>query len=74
MEPDRGGDRLRRDDPLYDFIVEIDHNTQPRIAGGARFCCIWRARISHRPPDASMTKIGDAAIAAASLRTKIVIE
>src|SRR5271169_809006 len=22
-----GGDRLRRDDHLYDFIVEIDHNT-----------------------------------------------
>ena len=27
------GDRLRRDDHLYDFIVEIDHNTRPRIAG-----------------------------------------
>ena len=28
-----GGDRLRRDDHLYDFIIEIDHNTQPTIAG-----------------------------------------
>lgn len=28
-----GGDRLRRDDRLYDFIVEIDHNTSPRISG-----------------------------------------
>jgi L,D-peptidoglycan transpeptidase YkuD (ErfK/YbiS/YcfS/YnhG family) len=27
------GDRLRRQDHLYDFIVEIDHNTRPRIAG-----------------------------------------
>jgi L,D-peptidoglycan transpeptidase YkuD (ErfK/YbiS/YcfS/YnhG family) len=27
------GDRLRRDDHLYDFIVEIDHNTRPRVAG-----------------------------------------
>jgi L,D-peptidoglycan transpeptidase YkuD (ErfK/YbiS/YcfS/YnhG family) len=27
------GDRLRRDDHLYDFIIEIDHNTRPRIAG-----------------------------------------
>jgi len=26
-------DRLRRDDHLYDFIIEIDHNTRPRIAG-----------------------------------------
>ena len=30
---DAPGDRLRRDDRLYDFIVEIDHNTRPRVAG-----------------------------------------
>jgi L,D-peptidoglycan transpeptidase YkuD (ErfK/YbiS/YcfS/YnhG family) len=29
----RPGDRLRREDHLYDFIVEIDHNTHPRVAG-----------------------------------------
>ena len=27
------GDRLGREDHLYDFIIEIDHNTRPRIAG-----------------------------------------
>src|SRR3954447_26298659 len=27
------GDRLTRQDHLYDFIVEIDHNSAPRIAG-----------------------------------------
>ena len=27
------GDRLWRKDHLYDFVVEIDHNTRPRIAG-----------------------------------------
>ena len=27
------GDRLTRADQLYDFIIEIDHNTCPRIAG-----------------------------------------
>jgi L,D-peptidoglycan transpeptidase YkuD (ErfK/YbiS/YcfS/YnhG family) len=27
------GDRLWRDDQLYDFVVEIDHNTRPRVAG-----------------------------------------
>ena len=27
------GDRLRRDDHLYDFIIEIDHNARPRVAG-----------------------------------------
>jgi L,D-peptidoglycan transpeptidase YkuD (ErfK/YbiS/YcfS/YnhG family) len=30
---DQSGDRLKRDDHLYDFIIEIDHNTAPRIAG-----------------------------------------
>ena len=27
------GDRLRRDDVLYDLIIEIDYNTRPRVAG-----------------------------------------
>jgi L,D-peptidoglycan transpeptidase YkuD (ErfK/YbiS/YcfS/YnhG family) len=27
------GDRLRRDDHLYDWIVEIDYNTRPRVTG-----------------------------------------
>jgi L,D-peptidoglycan transpeptidase YkuD (ErfK/YbiS/YcfS/YnhG family) len=27
------GDRLWRDDGLYDVFVEIDHNTRPRVAG-----------------------------------------
>jgi L,D-peptidoglycan transpeptidase YkuD (ErfK/YbiS/YcfS/YnhG family) len=27
------GDRLWRDDHLYDLIVEIDHNSRPRVAG-----------------------------------------
>jgi L,D-peptidoglycan transpeptidase YkuD (ErfK/YbiS/YcfS/YnhG family) len=27
------GDRLRRGDGLYDMIIEIDHNTRPRVAG-----------------------------------------
>jgi L,D-peptidoglycan transpeptidase YkuD (ErfK/YbiS/YcfS/YnhG family) len=31
--PGQVGDRLRRDDGLYDFIIEIDHNTRPRVAG-----------------------------------------
>jgi L,D-peptidoglycan transpeptidase YkuD (ErfK/YbiS/YcfS/YnhG family) len=30
---DQTGDRLVRDDHLYDFIIEIDHNTRPRVAG-----------------------------------------
>ena len=27
------GDRLRREDHLYDLIIEIDHNAKPRVAG-----------------------------------------
>src|ERR1700731_2944280 len=28
LKRDRSGDRLRREDHLYDFIVEMDHNTR----------------------------------------------
>lgn len=40
----QSGDRLRRDDQLYDFIIEIDHNTRPRIArrGSAVFLHLAR--------------------------------
>ncbi len=27
------GDRLWREDSLYDLVIEIDHNTRPRVAG-----------------------------------------
>jgi L,D-peptidoglycan transpeptidase YkuD (ErfK/YbiS/YcfS/YnhG family) len=27
------GDRLWRDDHLYDFVIELDHNVRPRVAG-----------------------------------------
>lgn len=33
VAPDAVGDRLARKDHLYDYIVEIDHNARPRIAG-----------------------------------------
>ena len=38
------GDRLRRADRLYDMIIEIDHNTRPRIAqrGSAVFIHVVR--------------------------------
>src|SRR5258705_13163705 len=29
---DAPGDRLRREDHLYDFIIEISHNARPRVA------------------------------------------
>jgi L,D-peptidoglycan transpeptidase YkuD (ErfK/YbiS/YcfS/YnhG family) len=44
-----GGDRLRRDDHLYDFIIEIDHNTRPRIAGRGSAVFLHLARKDFSP-------------------------
>lgn len=52
------GDRLRRDDHLYDFIVEIDHNTRPRIVGRGSAVFLHLARPNFGPTAGcvSMTK------------------
>jgi len=44
MTPGSAGDRLARQDHLYDLIVEIDHNSRPRIArrGSAVFLHLAR--------------------------------
>ena len=54
----QGGDRLTRDDHLYDFIIEIDHNTAPRIAGrgSAVFLHLARENFSPTAGCVSMTK------------------
>src|SRR5436190_14448030 len=46
--PADGGDRLWREDHLYDFVIEIDHNTRPRIArrGSAVFVHLARPGFS----------------------------
>ena len=48
IAPGATGDRLRRDDQLYDFIIEIDHNTRPRMArrGSAVFIHVARPDLS----------------------------
>jgi L,D-peptidoglycan transpeptidase YkuD (ErfK/YbiS/YcfS/YnhG family) len=58
LKSNQGGDRLRRDDHLYDFIIEIDHNTQPRIAGrgSAVFLHLARKDFSPTAGCVSMTK------------------
>lgn len=43
------GDRLWRDDHLYDLIVEIDHNDRPRIAGRGSAVFIHLARPGFTP-------------------------
>jgi L,D-peptidoglycan transpeptidase YkuD (ErfK/YbiS/YcfS/YnhG family) len=55
---DQPGDRLTRKDHLYDFIVEIDHNTRPRIAGrgSAVFLHLARENFSPTAGCVSMTR------------------
>jgi L,D-peptidoglycan transpeptidase YkuD (ErfK/YbiS/YcfS/YnhG family) len=43
------GDRLRREDHLYDLIIEIDHNTRPRVAGLGSAVFIHVARDAFGP-------------------------
>jgi L,D-peptidoglycan transpeptidase YkuD (ErfK/YbiS/YcfS/YnhG family) len=43
------GDRLRRADGLYDMIIEIDHNTRPRVAGRGSAVFIHVARPGFAP-------------------------
>ena len=42
-------DRLRRQDRLYDFIIELDHNTRPRVAGRGSAVFIHVARDGFKP-------------------------
>jgi L,D-peptidoglycan transpeptidase YkuD (ErfK/YbiS/YcfS/YnhG family) len=43
------GDRLWRADRLYDIIIEIDHNTRPRVAGRGSAVFIHVARPGFGP-------------------------
>jgi L,D-peptidoglycan transpeptidase YkuD (ErfK/YbiS/YcfS/YnhG family) len=71
------GDRLWRDDRLYDFIIEIDHNTRPRVArrGSAVFVHVARP---NRSPTAGCVALGardlQRLLAAVGPRTRIAIE
>ena len=59
LDPDHGsGDRLKRADHLYDFIIEIDHNTSPRVAGlgSAVFLHLARENFGPTAGCVSMTK------------------
>ena len=47
--PEEAGDRLSRDDALYDLIIEIDHNDRPRIAGRGSAVFIHVARNGFLP-------------------------
>jgi L,D-peptidoglycan transpeptidase YkuD (ErfK/YbiS/YcfS/YnhG family) len=49
VAPGSKADRLTRSDRLYDFIVEIDHNTRPRVAGRGSAVFIHIARPGFAP-------------------------
>ena len=49
LSPQSKADRLKRADQLYDFIIEIDHNTRPRVAGRGSAVFIHVARPAFAP-------------------------
>jgi L,D-peptidoglycan transpeptidase YkuD (ErfK/YbiS/YcfS/YnhG family) len=49
LPPGSKADRLARTDALYDFVVELDHNTRPRIAGRGSAVFIHVARPALAP-------------------------
>jgi len=44
LSADAAGDRLWRSDHLYDLLIELDHNTRPRVAGRGSAVFIHFAR------------------------------
>ena len=56
------GDRLMRDDHLYDFIIEIDHNTRPRIAGRGSAVFVHVARAGFAPTAGCVALAGESAL------------
>ena len=65
LPPSHPGDRLWRADRLYDFIVELDHNTRPRISGRGSAVFVHVARPGFTPT------AGCVALEAGSLRRLI---
>lgn len=76
LMPDHPGDRLKRADHLYDLIVELDHNTRPRIAGRGSAVFVHVARPGFAPTAGCVALKADALrrlIARAGPRTRIVV-
>ncbi len=77
LERGQAGDRLSRQDHLYDFIVEIDHNTRPRITdrGSAVFLHLARPNFAPTAGCVAMTKAAMLQLLARiGPQTRIVIE
>ena len=77
IAPQSNADRLARADGLYDFIVELDHNTRPRIAGRGSAVFIHVARPGFAPTAGCVAlKVGALRrlLARVGPRTKIMVE
>jgi L,D-peptidoglycan transpeptidase YkuD (ErfK/YbiS/YcfS/YnhG family) len=55
IRPGSAGDPLRRADALYDFIIEIDHNTRPSIPGRGSAVFVHVARDNFAPTAGCVT-------------------
>jgi L,D-peptidoglycan transpeptidase YkuD (ErfK/YbiS/YcfS/YnhG family) len=71
------GDRLCRDDTLYDLIIEIDHNTRPRVAGRGSAVFLHVARPGYGPTAGCVAMRGQdlqRLLSRLSSKTRIVIQ
>jgi L,D-peptidoglycan transpeptidase YkuD (ErfK/YbiS/YcfS/YnhG family) len=76
IPPGRPGDRLQRDDQLYDFIIEIDHNARPRVTrrGSAVFIHVARPDLGPSAGCVTMPKARlRSLLRKLGLRTRIII-
>ena len=77
LAPASKADRLMRTDALYDYIVEIDHNTRPRVSGRGSAVFIHVARDRFKPTAGCVAlEIGALRrlLARIGPRTRIVVE
>ena len=77
LDRDHVGDRLSRDDHLYDFVIELDHNTRPRVAGRGSAVFLHLARKNFAPTAGCVAMTKTAMLRLLALigpNTRIVIE
>ena len=70
------GDRMWRADRLYDYVVEIDHNTRPRVAGRGSAVFLHIARPDRSPTAGCIAFVGAdlrRLLASLGTRTRIAI-
>ena len=75
--PGAAGDRLTRADHLYDFIIEIDHNARPQVAGRGSAVFLHLARPQFGPTAGCVAMTQSALLRLLSRlgpRTRIIIE